>query len=122
MATYLEEPRGNGRLALLSTATTFRPTSSALSPWGAAVGRPGISAIETEPTRFVPNQQREGLQRIACQFQYSQQPEHCNHLATSPIVNLFGSRFGSATTTDRDYTSDYALNKTQLAAEPQLRA
>ena len=117
MATYLDEPGGNGRLALLSTATTFRPTSSALSPWGAAVGRPGISAIETETIHFVPQQQRDELQRIACQFQYSQQPERCNHLATSPTVSLFGSRFGSGTTTNRDYTSDYTLNTTQLAAE-----
>ena len=118
MASYLDEPGGKGRIALLSTATTFRPTSSALSPWGAAVGRAGISAMDVDATRIVPAAQGAQLQRIACHFQYPQQPERCEKLAPLPAVSLFGSRFAtSGATAGREFTSEYVLNTSQLASE-----
>lgn len=41
-ASYLET--GGGRVAMLSVTTTFRQTTDALPPRGAAPGRPGVSA------------------------------------------------------------------------------
>ncbi len=42
-AAYVEIPQG--RIAMLSVATTFRPTTEALDPHDATPGRPGLSAI-----------------------------------------------------------------------------
>ncbi len=118
MAAYLDEPGGKGRIALLSTATTYRPTSNALSFWGAAVGRPGISALEVDSTRIVPPQQRAELQRIACRFQYPKDTQRCGQLPDSAAVSLFGSRFATATSAaTRDYSSTFAMNSAQLASE-----
>ena len=42
-ATYFEAPQG--RIGLVSVATTYRPTSEALRPLDATPGRPGVSAL-----------------------------------------------------------------------------
>jgi poly-gamma-glutamate synthesis protein (capsule biosynthesis protein) len=48
---YLELPQG--RVGLVSFASTFRPTSEALPFWGAAPGRPGVSPLAVETTQLV---------------------------------------------------------------------
>lgn len=117
-ASFLDEPAGKGRIALLATATSFRPTTNALSSHGVAPGRPGISAIELLPLRLVPLQQRAQLQRMACRFQHPDDPQHCEHLAAPPTtISLFGSRFESATAPSADYSADYELNLVQAANE-----
>ncbi|HEV7431944.1 MAG TPA: CapA family protein [Steroidobacteraceae bacterium] len=121
MASFLDEPSGKGRIALIATATSFRPTTNALSAHGAAPGRAGISAIELLPVRLVPAQERAQLQRMACRFQHPSDPEHCEHLGSPPAtVSLFGNRFRSGTTARADYRSDYEVNQVQVANE--LRA
>ncbi len=117
-ASFLEEPGGKGRIALLATATHFRPTTNALSAHGAAPGRPGISGIELLPLRLVPTQQRAQLQRIACRFQYPEDPQHCAQPDAPPAtVSLFGSRFASGASTSEDYSSDYEINQVHIANE-----
>ena len=121
MAAFLEEPGGKGRIALLATAISFRPTTNALTSHGVAPGRPGISGIELTPLHLVPAQQRAQLQRMACRVQYPNDPGHCEHLASPPpAVSVFGRRFESGTTPNEDYTRDYELNHVQAANE--LRA
>jgi poly-gamma-glutamate synthesis protein (capsule biosynthesis protein) len=49
---YLELPQG--RVGLVSFASTYRPTSDALPYCGAAPGRPGVSALTVDTTHLVP--------------------------------------------------------------------
>ncbi len=118
MASYLDEPAGKGRIALLATALSYRPTTNALSSHGVAPARPGISGIELVPRRFVPLQDRVQLQRMACRFQYPSDPGQCAQLPAPPTsVSLFGSRFESAADPKADYTSDYEINLVHAANE-----
>lgn len=118
MASFLDEPGGKGRVALLSTATSFRPTSNALSSRGATPGRPGISTLELAARRVVPARQRAELQRLACRFQHLEDAEHCDHLASSSAaVTLFGNQYSASSAASEDYTSEYELNSSQTANE-----
>src|ERR1700685_2575308 len=49
---FLETPKA--RVALVSIASTFRPTTDALPRHGAAPGRPGLSALHVARTVVVP--------------------------------------------------------------------
>ncbi|MGH3422207.1 MAG: CapA family protein, partial [Streptosporangiaceae bacterium] len=49
---YLEAPQG--RIALVSFTSSYRPTSDALPDRGAAPGRPGVSALGVSPIELVP--------------------------------------------------------------------
>jgi poly-gamma-glutamate capsule biosynthesis protein CapA/YwtB (metallophosphatase superfamily) len=51
-AGYFESAKG--RIGIVSMASTYRPTSEALSQHGAAPGRPGISALAVKRTIVVP--------------------------------------------------------------------
>jgi hypothetical protein len=51
-AGYAETPAG--RIALVAFVTSFRPTTDALAPHGAAPGRPGVSALNLKQTITVP--------------------------------------------------------------------
>jgi poly-gamma-glutamate synthesis protein (capsule biosynthesis protein) len=51
-AGYFESAKG--RIGIVSMASTYRPTSEALNPHGAAPGRPGISALAVKRTIIVP--------------------------------------------------------------------
>ena len=121
MPSFLEEPSGKGRIALLATATRFRPTTNALSEHGAAPGRPGISGIELMPLRLVPAPQRAQLHQMACRFQYPDDPQHCAQADPPPgTVSLFGNRFAAAGSSSEDYSSDFEINEVHIANE--LRA
>lgn len=48
---YLELPQG--RVGLVSFTSTYRPTSDALAPCGAAPGRPGVAALAVSTTELV---------------------------------------------------------------------
>src|SRR5579871_4662759 len=61
---YLETARG--RVALVSIASTFRPTTDALPADGAAPGRPGLSALHVSRTIIVPDEAMKALARTAC--------------------------------------------------------
>jgi poly-gamma-glutamate capsule biosynthesis protein CapA/YwtB (metallophosphatase superfamily) len=60
---YLETPQG--RIALVSFTSSYRPTSDALPPRGAAPGRPGVSALGVTPVERVPRALFDALQATA---------------------------------------------------------
>jgi poly-gamma-glutamate synthesis protein (capsule biosynthesis protein) len=61
---YFESPQG--RVALVSFASTFRPTSESLPPAATAPGRPGISALHVTETVQAPRSVVESFARIQC--------------------------------------------------------
>jgi len=117
-AQYYEEPRGGGRIALVSAATTFRPTSDALPAKGAAPGRPGVSGLEVESVRLVSPDQLKQLLRVACRYEYYLQSHDCTPTSSTTSVTTLGSTFESTTPSHYD-TTDNRLNRVQ--AEDLLR-
>ena len=61
---YFESPQG--RVAVVSFASTFRPTSESLPPAASAPGRPGLSALHVQETAQVPRSTVEALVKIQC--------------------------------------------------------
>lgn len=61
---YFESRRG--RVALVSIASTFRPTSESLPPSGAAPGRPGLSALHVTPVAELPPKAVGELHEVQC--------------------------------------------------------
>jgi len=55
-----------GRVALVSIASTFRPTSESLPASGATPGRPGLSALHVTSIVNVPSTALEPLARLQC--------------------------------------------------------
>jgi poly-gamma-glutamate capsule biosynthesis protein CapA/YwtB (metallophosphatase superfamily) len=111
-AQYYEEPHGRGRIALVSAATTFRPTSDALHAQGAAPGRPGVSGLEVESIRLVSPDQLKQLQQVACKYEYYLQSHDCTPTSIAASVTTLGSTFES-TTPSHYYTTDNRLNRVQ---------
>jgi poly-gamma-glutamate capsule biosynthesis protein CapA/YwtB (metallophosphatase superfamily) len=111
-ARYYEEPRGRGRIALVSAAATYRPTSDALHAEGAAPARPGVSGFEVHPVRLVSADQLKQLQQIACKYQYYLQSHDCTTTSVPASVTTLGSTFESAIPS-LYYTTDNRLNRVQ---------
>jgi poly-gamma-glutamate capsule biosynthesis protein CapA/YwtB (metallophosphatase superfamily) len=111
-ARYYEEPRGRGRIALVSAAATFRPTSDALRAEGAAPGRPGVSGLGVDPVRLVPPDQLKQLQQVACKYKYYLQSHDCTATSIPAPVTILGSTFESAIPS-LYYTTDNRLNRAQ---------
>ncbi len=63
---YWENPMGRGRVGLVSFATTYRPTTDALDPQGAAPGRAGLSALGLTQTVNVTKDAMAGLAQASC--------------------------------------------------------
>jgi poly-gamma-glutamate capsule biosynthesis protein CapA/YwtB (metallophosphatase superfamily) len=63
---YFESPQG--RVAVVSFASTFRPTSESLPPAASAPGRPGLSALHVQETAQVPRSTVEALAKIQCEL------------------------------------------------------
>src|SRR5262245_1137287 len=61
---YFESPQG--RIALVSIASTFRPTSDSLPPGPNAPGRPGLSALRVQETAIVPRNAVEAIAKVQC--------------------------------------------------------
>jgi poly-gamma-glutamate capsule biosynthesis protein CapA/YwtB (metallophosphatase superfamily) len=61
---YFESPKG--RIAVVSFASTFRPTSESLPPAATAPGRPGLSGLHVETTMLVPKAAAEALAKARC--------------------------------------------------------
>ncbi len=112
-ADYIDDPAGGGRIAIVSAATTFRPTSNALAPHGAAPGRPGISGIDLDPTRLVAQKQVAELQTIACRFQYPNDASACAGLSPAATVTALGSTFSAESDPTRQGTTRYDINVTE---------
>ena len=62
-AAMLSKPQG--RIAMISTASTFRPLSNATDRFGEAPARPGISVLRTERIDLVPAEQFAALRSFA---------------------------------------------------------
>ena len=111
-ARYYEEPRGRGRIALVSAAATYRPTSDALRAEGAAPARPGVSGLEVDPVRLVPPDQLKQLQQVACRYKYYLQTHDCTTTSVPASVTTLGSTFEAAIPA-LYYTTDNRLNRPQ---------
>jgi poly-gamma-glutamate synthesis protein (capsule biosynthesis protein) len=61
-ARYLDTPQG--RIGLISMASTFHPDSMAMSPLGEAPGRPGMNALRTKRYVVVTPEMMQGLRKI----------------------------------------------------------
>lgn len=100
---YLETPQG--RVGLVSFASTFRPTSESLPPQGAANGRPGLSALHLEPIVSAP---RAALQALA-EFQCRLTGGPC--APATDEMDVFGTRLRAG----ERYETQYAMDAGDVA-------
>ncbi|MGA2189575.1 MAG: CapA family protein [Steroidobacteraceae bacterium] len=82
---FLETNRA--RVALVSIASTFRPTTDALPREGAAPGRPGLSALHLTRTIVVPEDAMQALAKADCVVH----AHHCNESPAS--LELFDVKY-----------------------------
>jgi poly-gamma-glutamate synthesis protein (capsule biosynthesis protein) len=112
-ANYIDQSAGGGRIALVSTSTSFRPTSNAVAPHGIAPGRPGVNGVELSTNRLVSSAQRDQLQHIACRLQNPADPAVCAKLEPRPTVSALGSTFRAESNPARWGSTEYQLNVPQ---------
>jgi poly-gamma-glutamate capsule biosynthesis protein CapA/YwtB (metallophosphatase superfamily) len=103
---YLELPQG--RVGLVSFASTFRPTSDALPYRGAAPGRPGVSPLAIETTQLVERELFVALTALGQD--------------TGDVITRFGVRFAPAERRAVHYEPDESdladiLTNIRLAAQ-----
>lgn len=100
---FLESAKG--RIALVSIASTFRPTTDALPSDGAAPGRAGLSALHVVRTVVVPQTAMQSLASIDC----ATHGRHCRD--TPETLELFDVKYrrGAA------FSYDYAMDPEDLA-------
>jgi poly-gamma-glutamate synthesis protein (capsule biosynthesis protein) len=100
---FLETSKG--RIALVSIASTFRPTTDALPQDGGAPGRPGLSALHVTRTIVLPDAAMAALAKTACLTQ----GRGCGE--TPEAFELFDVKYrrGSA------FGYDYAMDPEDLA-------
>ncbi len=95
---YLEAPRA--RVALVSLASTFRPTSESLPASGLAPGRPGVSGLRLAEVLQLPPAALRALQAARCAVQ----PQHCDEAGTTG--ELFGQKFRQGEDASRTFSMD----------------
>lgn len=95
---YFESPKG--RIALVSFASTFRPTSESMPPAATAPGRPGLSALHVKTTVQMPRSDVEALARIQC----SLHGKHCNKAPAEG--SFFGTAYRQADRFSYEHTMD----------------
>lgn len=100
---YMETPKG--RVALVSIASTYRPTSDALPREGAAPGRPGLSALHVTRTVIVPTAAMEALAKADCLTA----GRHCNEVPEK--LELFDVKYRRGPA----FAYDYAMDAEDLA-------
>ncbi|MEI9985750.1 MAG: CapA family protein [Aliidongia sp.] len=85
---YLETAKG--RVALVSLASTFRPTTDALPAQGAAPPRPGLSALHLTKTIVLPAPAMKAVAEINC----TTHGKHCGETPdTLDTLDLFDQHF-----------------------------
>ena len=82
---YLETE--HGRVALVSLASTFRPTTDAMAPEGAAPGRAGLSALHLRGVVQVPEAAMRSLAQVSCELHH----KYCGEVPAS--IELFAVRY-----------------------------
>ena len=100
---YFESPAG--RIAVVSLASTFRPTSESLPPARTAPGRPGLSALHVQTTAQVPRSTVEALAKLQC----SLMGKHCDR---SPAE---GSLFGVSYREGERFSYEHTMDPGDLA-------
>jgi poly-gamma-glutamate synthesis protein (capsule biosynthesis protein) len=100
---FLETAKG--RVALVSIASTFRPTTDALPREGAAPGRPGLSALHVTRTVVVPDAAMRALAKTDCTL-YAR---HCS--GTPATLELFDIKYRLG----KSFAYDYAMDPEDLA-------
>lgn len=86
---YYETPMA--RVALVSFASTFRPTTDALPAEGAVPGRPGLSALHLESSTELPPEAMSHLAALDCSL-------HARHCDDTPAeLDLFDKHFRRGT-------------------------
>ncbi len=93
------------RVALVSIASTFRPTTDALPREGAAPGRPGLSALHVMRTVVVPDAAMKSLAQADC-------ATHGTHCKDTPeTLELFDVKYRRGPA----FAYDYAMDAEDLA-------
>ena len=100
---YFESPMG--RIALVSFASTFRPTSESLPPAATAPGRPGLSALHVETTLQAPRVAIEAIAKVQCSLYGT----HCD--AVPKEGRLFGMSYREA----ERFSYEHAMDADDLA-------
>ena len=100
---YFESPKG--RIALVSFASTFRPTSESLPPGPTSPGRPGLSALHVNVTAQVPPSAVEAMAKVQCALYGA----HCNDVPAEG--QLFGTSYRQAEKFSNEYTMDPDLRE-----------
>ena len=77
-AHYYESDKG--RIAIVSMAATFRPTSEALPEQGAAPGRPGVNGLAVKKTMVVPPEVMRDLANLSRKLYPDAKPESSEKL------------------------------------------
>ncbi len=95
---FLETAKG--RIALVSIASTYRPTTDSLPREGAAPGRPGLSALHVARTVVVPDAAMKALAQVACVTQGL----HCKETPT--VLELFDVNYRRGAAFGYDYAMD----------------
>lgn len=95
----------SGRVALVSLASTFRPTTESLPPSGATPGRPGISALHLRTTVNVPPKAAAALADAQCALK----PGSCGKPQRDGT--LFGTKYREGAV----YSYEYAMDDEDLA-------
>ena len=108
-AHYLESPKG--RVAIVSMASTFRPTSEALPAVGAAPGRPGISGLAVKKTFIVPSDTMRDLRALSQRLF----PETSNSSRSSKDRDAEFTLFNTHFATGAKRQLRYEMDATDLA-------
>ena len=95
---YFESPAG--RIAVVSFASTFRPTSESMPSATTAPGRPGLSALRVQETTQVPRSVVEALAKIQCTLYGTR----CKDVPREG--NFFGTAYRQAEKYSREHTMD----------------
>ena len=96
--SYLETPKG--RIAVVSIASTFRPTTDALPAQDAAPGRPGLNALHVSQTIRVPSTAMQSLASVDCTLHGL----HCHEIPNS--LKLFDQEYRIGPIFAYEYTMD----------------
>jgi len=95
---FLETTRA--RVALVSVASTFRPTTDALPTHDAAPGRPGLSALHVSRTIVLPPAAMRELAQVDCEIHH----HHCNE--TPAELELFDAKYRRGASFAYEYQMD----------------
>jgi poly-gamma-glutamate capsule biosynthesis protein CapA/YwtB (metallophosphatase superfamily) len=95
---YFESPQG--RVAVVSFASTFRPTSESLPPAATSPGRPGLSALRVTTTALVPRSVVETLAQVQCKLYGTR----CKDIPREG--QLFGTAYRQADTFSYEHAMD----------------